>query len=288
MSKRLQVYYSAVLGALGGVLGWWIMGSFPTGAWNIWVAYPIVGAGLGLWIGACVAVTDGALIKRALRPAFLDGLRGAFSGAIAGLIGLLLAEVIFLALDAGFAGRAVGWMLLGGSIGLAEPLLRRQRHRARYGALGGLAGGLIGGLLYEGLTQLFLTQSGQAQIVVGGVGLMLLGACIGALIPLARQVLARGELRVLNGEQAGLVREVTDTASLGSYDGCDLYLPDKAIAWRHAVVSRTDTGFDLRVLPEANQAVVVDNQQVAPGQTLSLKNGTRIWLGETLVEFVGR
>ena len=64
MNKTMQVYFTAVLGALGGLLGWWIMGSIPTGAWNVWLAYPLVGAGLGLCIGGCVAATDGALIKR--------------------------------------------------------------------------------------------------------------------------------------------------------------------------------------------------------------------------------
>jgi hypothetical protein len=284
----MQIYYSAVLGALGGLLGWWIVGSISTGAWSVWLAYPLVGAGLGLWIGGCVAATDGAVIKRSLRPALRDGLRGALSGALAGLIGLLLAELIFLGVGAGFLGRAIGWMLLGGCIGLAEPLLRRQFNRARYGALGGLAGGLLGGALYEGLTQLFLAQSGSAQIVVGGVGLILLGACIGALIPLARQALSRGELHVLNGEQAGLVREVTDTATLGSYDGCDLYLPDSAVAWRHALVRRTDAGFALQVLSEAERGALVGQQRVAPGETVALRGGERIWLGETALEFVGR
>jgi len=270
------------------LLGWWIVGSVPTGAWNVWLAYPLVGAGLGLWIGGCVAATDGAVVKRAARPALRDGLRGALAGALAGLLGLLLAELSFLALGAGFAGRALGWMLLGGCIGLAEPLLRRQIHRARYGALGGLAGGLLGGLLYEGLTQLFLAQSGQAQIVVGGVGLILLGACIGALIPLARQALSRGELRVLNGEQAGLVREVTDNTSLGRYDGCDLYLPDPAVAWRHAVVRRTEAGFAVQVLAESERGMMVGERQLRPGETAPLRGGERIWLGETAIEFVGR
>src|SRR5439155_24665670 len=163
------------------------------------------------------------------------------------------AELSFLGVGAGFAGRAIGWMLLGGFIGLAEPLLSRQVNRARYGALGGMAGGLLGGALYEELTQLFLTQSDRAQVIVGGIGLILLGACIGALIPLARQAFSRGELRVLNGEQAGLVREVTDSASLGRYDGCDLYLPDPAVAWRHAMVRRTDQGFAMQVLSEAER-----------------------------------
>jgi hypothetical protein len=288
MSKKMQVYYSAVLGALGGLLGWWVVGSVATGAWSVWLAYPLVGAGLGLWIGGCVAATDGAVIKRSARPALRDGLRGALAGAVAGLVGLLLAELSFLAVGAGFAGRALGWMLLGGFIGLAEPLLARQPNRARYGALGGLAGGLLGGLLYEGLTRMYLAQSDRAQIVVGGVGLVLLGACIGALIPLARQVLARGELRVLNGEQAGLVREVTDTATLGRYDGCDVYLPDPAVAWRHALIRRTDQGFAVQVLSEAEHGATVNERRLGPGESAPLRGGERIWLGETALEFVGR
>src|SRR5262249_29750313 len=76
MNKSMQVYYAAVLGALGGLLGWWIMGSVSTGSWNVWLACPLVGAGLGLCIGGCVAATDGALIKRSARRALRDGLLG--------------------------------------------------------------------------------------------------------------------------------------------------------------------------------------------------------------------
>jgi hypothetical protein len=288
MNKRMQIYYSAVLGALGGLLGWWLMGSFNTGAWNVWLAYPVVGAGLGLFIGGCVALTDGAMIKRAPRAALVDSLRGGFAGALAGLLGLLLAELIFLGVGAGFIGRALGWMLLGAFIGLAEPLLRRQRLRARYGAIGGLLGGLIGGGIYEVLTQLYRAQSGSAQIVLGGVGLVVLGACIGAFIPLARQVLAKAELRVLNGVQQGLVREVTDSTSIGSYDGCDVYLPDPSISWRHAFVRRTQQGFSIEVKDDAKKGIQVRGQELAPDQSLILQNGDQIWLGETQVQFVGR
>jgi len=288
MNKTMQVYYTAVLGALGGLLGWWIMGSIPTGAWNVWLAYPLVGAGLGLCIGGCVAATDGAVIKRSPSRALHDGLLGGAAGALAGLIGLLLAELGFLGTGGGFAGRAIGWMLLGGFIGLSDLLVNRQTNRARYGALGGLMGGLLGGVLYEGLTQLFRTQSDRAQVVVGGVGLVLLGACIGMLIPLARQVLSRGELRVLNGEQAGLVREVTDSASIGRYDGCDLYLPDGTIAWRHALVRRTAQGFSMQVLVDAEHGALVGERRLAPGESVELRGGEQIWLGETAIQFVGR
>jgi hypothetical protein len=288
MNKTMQIYYTAILGALGGLLGWWILGSIPTGAWNVWLAYSLVGLGLGLCIGGCVAATDGALIKRSGMRALRDGLAGGAAGALAGLAGLLLAEIGFLGAGGGLAGRTLGWMALGGLIGLSDLLVSRRLNRALYGGLGGLAGGLLGGALYEGLTQLFRAQSDRAQVVVGGVGLMLLGACIGALIPLARQAFSRGELRVLNGDQAGLVREVTDTATIGRYDGCDLYLPDAAVAWRHALVRRTGQGFAVEVLPQSETGVTVGDRRLSPGESAPLRGGERMWLGETAVEFVGR
>ena len=52
MSKSLQIYYNAVFGAIGGLLGWLLVGSVSTGSWNILVAYAFVGAGVGLAIGA--------------------------------------------------------------------------------------------------------------------------------------------------------------------------------------------------------------------------------------------
>jgi hypothetical protein len=285
MSRRLRIYYMAVLGALGGLLSWWVIG-----AGERWLerlgGLPAVGAGLGLCMGACLAVTDGALAKRVAGRALRDGLAGALAGALFGLAGLLLAERGFLALGGGFGGRALAWMLLGGLIGAADLLVSRRPRRALYGALGGMAGGVLGGLLYEALTQLFRAQSDRVQLVVGGIGLMLLGACLGALIPLARQIFARGELRVLTGEQAGLAVEVTDLATLGRYDGCEVYLPDPGVAWRHALVRRAEGGFALDVLADAGRAARVDGREIAPGQSLALHGGERIVLGETVVTFV--
>lgn len=288
MSKRMQTYYSAVLGALGGLLGWWGVGSVALSHWSVWLAYPLIGAGLGLSIAGCVAAGDGALVKRRPGRALRDGFAGALAGALAGLLGLLLAEMVFLAVSGGFAGRTVGWMLLGGSIGLADLAVHRQPRRALYGAIGGLAGGALGGLIYEGLTQLFLSQSGPVQIVVGGVGLTLLGACIGLLIPLARQALAAGTLRVLDGDQAGLAIEVVDSATVGRYDGCEVYLPDRSVAWRHLRVRRTAGGFAADVLPEAEHPALIGGHEVLPGQTAALRGGEQIRLGATTLEFAGR
>lgn len=288
MSKALQIYYSALFGALGGLLGWWAMGSVATQAWGVWAAALAVGAGLGAALGALVAAADGAAVKRKPARAIRDGILGGLAGLLAGAAGMLAAQAAFFALGGGWEGRALSWMLLGGLIGAGDLLVSRRPVRALYAAVGGLTGGLAGGLLYEGLTRQFLATSGPAQVWIGGLGLAIVGACIGALIPLARQVFARGELRVLQGEQAGLVREVTDRATIGRYDGNDLYLPDAGVAWRHAVVRRTGNGFALELLPESDGTAQVGEQRLAPGASHPLQSGDRIRLGGAELEFVGR
>lgn len=288
MSKRLQVYYYAVFGALGGLLGWWIVGSFPTQVWNIWVAAIFVGAGLGVCMGGLIAATEGAMVKKVLSRALRDGVLGGFAGAVAGFIGLLIAQIVWSFLHGGFIARAFVWAVLGLLIGVSDLLVHRRLQRALYAGFGGFVGGLIGGFVYEGLTQLFLSQSGTAQIAIGGIGLVIVGACIGGLIPLARQVLSQGELRVLLGEQAGLVREVSDNATIGRYDGNDLYLPDTGVSWRHAMVRRGGDGFELYVLPEADSEALVGKNAIGPGNTCGLQNGDYIRIGEAMMQFVGR
>lgn len=288
MSKRLQVYYSAIFGALGGLAGWWLVGAVATQTWGVWAAAVFVGAGLGGCLAALVAAADGAMVKRKPARAIRDGILGGLAGLGFGAAGMLVAQGVFLLLRGGWEGRALSWMLLGLLIGAADLLVSRRPLRAAYAALGGLVGGLVGGLLYEGLTRAFLSASGPAQVWLGGVGLVIVGACIGALIPLARQVLARGELRVVGGEQAGLVREVTDSASIGRYDGNDLYLPDRGVAWRHAVVRRAADGFELAVLPDVDGTARVGEHTLGPGASHPLRSGDRIAIGGAELEFVGR
>lgn len=288
MSKWRQVYYSALFGALGGLAGWWAVGAVATQTWGVWAAALFVGGGLGAALGALVASADGAMVKRKPARAIRDGILGGLAGLLFGAIGMLVAQGAFFALGGGWEGRALSWMLLGGLIGAGDLLVSRRPLRAIYAVVGGLTGGLIGGLLYEGLTRLFLASSGPAQVWLGGIGLLIVGACIGALIPLARQVFARAELRVLAGEQAGLVREVTDAATIGRYDGNDLYLPDPGVAWRHAVVRRDGDGFALEVLPGADGAARVGPRSLDPGTSHPLKSGDRITIGRVELEFLGR
>lgn len=288
MSKRMQIYYNAVFGGIGGLLGWWTMGSLNPGSWNIWLASVVIGAGIGAGIGALVAAMESAVIKRSPLRALGDALKGALAGILGGLLGLVLGQLSFLALGGGFVGRPIGWMLLGLLVGMGELSVSRKLRRASYGAIGGLLGGLLGGLIYEGLTQLFIEQSDDVQSWVGGFGLVLMGACIGALIAFTRQALSRGELRVLNGRREGTVREIADATTIGSYDGCDVYLPDRAVARQHAVVHRVHDGFRLALLPEVTQAAIVGDQPLGPAQERLLRSGDIIRLGDTEVQFIGR
>jgi hypothetical protein len=288
MSKLLQIYYNAVFGAIGGLIGWWALGCLHTGSWNIWLASVAIGAGIGASIGALVAAVDGAMIKRSSRRALSNAFTGAMAGVLGGLLGLLLGQASFLALGGGFIGRPIGWMLLGLFVGLGELVVSRRLRRASYGALGGLVGGLVGGLIYEGLTQLFIAQSDDVQSWVGGFGLALMGACIGALIAFTRQALSHGELRVLTGRREGTVREISDSTTIGSYDGCDVYLPDAALARRHALVQRGQHGFSIKLLPEAAAGASISGQPIGLGQERALQNGDIIQLGSTQLQFIGR
>jgi hypothetical protein len=292
MNKTMQIYYHAIFGALGGLFGWWLMGSLGTQTWQLWLEATVVGAGLGFWIGGMVAATDGAMIKRVWLRAVRDGVLGALAGTLAGILGLLLAHAVWSIFSGGLIARALTWMLFGLFIGMSDIAVSRRKQRTLYAALGGMAGGLAGGIIYEGMTQLFLNQVQIAQVAIGGLGLVIIGGCIGGLIPLARQVLARGELHVLSGQQVGLVREVTDLAHIGSYDGNDIYLPDAGISWRHATIRRTAAGFELTVLPESEHGIEIgaDNGAItiAPGSTRPLQPGDQFRMGEALVQFVGK
>ena len=97
------------------------------------------------------------------------------------------------------------------------------------------------------------------------MGLILIGACLGALIPMTLTILAQGRLRVLSGPRSGLEVDVLDAVTLGSYDGCTLYLPgDKAIARKHARVYRQDRRFFVTDL-DSPGGTKVNGTPLAPG-----------------------
>lgn len=284
MSKARQIYYNAIFGAIGGLLGWLVVGSFTTGDWNIWLAYAFVGAGVGLFIGGTTGAVEGIVVKGSLPRAAAGAGIGALAGLISGLLGLLLGEGVFLLIGGGVIGRSLGWLLLGLFLGLGDGIVSRSRRRSSYGAIGGTVAGALGGLLYEGMTQAYLDRSDTVQMVVGALGLILIGACLGSIIPLTIFVAARGTLYVRSGKKEGLAKEIVDGVTLGSYDGCDVYLPgDPAIAQKHARIYRKDGQFYIQDL-NTGSSTYVNGTQVAPGATVQIPKGSKIRLGNTVVE----
>jgi len=284
MSKAWQIYYNAVFGAIGGLLGWLVVGSVKTGGWNIWLAYAFVGAGVGLFIGGMVGAVEGIVIKQSARRAALGVLAGGAAGLLSGFLGLLLGEAGFLIIGGGLVGRSLGWLLLGAFLGIGEGAVNRSPRRVYYGGIGGTLAGAVGGLIYEGMTQAFLERSDMVQMVVGALGLILIGACLGAIIPLTIFVVARGTLYVRSGARKGLAKEIIDAVILGSYDGCDVYLPgDPAIEKKHARIYRKEGRFFIEDLG-SRSGTYVNSTRVPPGSAVEIKKGAKVRLGSTIVE----
>jgi len=291
MSKWQQVYYNAVFGAIGGLLGWLIVGSVSTKTWNIWLEYAFVGGVVGLCIGALVGAVEGAIVKRSVPRAVLGAMLGAVAGLVSGLAGLLIGEAGFKLIQGGLLGRALGWMFFGLFLGLGEGVVSRKLKRASYGMVGGAVAGLVGGVIYEAMTQLFLEKSEQAQMIVGALGLVLVGACLGGIIPLSVEAIARvagrGTLMVLNGRRQGLEKSVVDGVTLGSYDGCDMYLPgDRGIDGKHAAVYKGTGGFFVRNISKEFPLQVGDDVLMPGMADRRLQTADQILLGQTAVRFI--
>lgn len=285
MSKNLQIYYNAIFGAIGGLLGWLVVGSISTGSWNILIAYAFVGAGVGLAIGALTGMVDGAVVKRSPRRAAIGAVMGAGAGLVSGVLGLLIGEAVFLLIGGGTLGRSLGWLLLGLFLGIGEGLVSRSNRRISYGAIGGTLAGLVGGLLYELMTQAFLQSGDTVQMIVGAVGLMLIGASLGAIIPLAGDILGgKGNLRVRSGKREGTEVTIVDAVTIGSYDGCGLYLPgDPAIAPKHARVYQQGGKLFVESL-ESGKVTTVNGSPVPPGMPVELQPGANLQFGGTTVQ----
>ncbi len=284
MSKTRQIYYNAVFGAIGGLLGWLVVGSINTGGWNIWLAYAFVGAGVGLFIGGMVGAVEGAVVKQSASRAALGALAGAAAGLISGFLGLLLGEAGFLLIGGGLAGRSLGWLLLGAFLGIGEGAVNRSARRLYYGGIGGTLAGAVGGILYEGMTQAFIERSDTVQMIVGALGLTLIGACLGSIIPLTIFVVARGTLYVRSGARKGLAKEIIDAVTLGSYDGYEVYLPgDPAIEKKHARIYRKGGQFFIEDLG-SRSGTYVNGTRVPHGSAMEIKKGAKVRLGSTVVE----
>jgi hypothetical protein len=167
----MRTYYYALLGAIGGLVGWQISNLLGLSfASNLYLSEALVGALIGLSVGFCIGLGLGA-----------------------GAIGLPLSEFLFQSVGAGVIGRALGWGVFGLLIGLAEGIVGRTQ--VWKGMLGGFIGGVFGGILLESVHNWL-----QDPLMGKAGGLVLLGACVGAFISLIAVLLSRAWLEVKSGK----------------------------------------------------------------------------------------
>lgn len=277
MSRRTRVYYYAVLGAIGGLIGWQVSNllglSFTR---TIYLSDLLVGSILGLCVGLLIGVTEGLLTRNATNL-FRAGVIGGGLGLVAGAIGLPLGEWSFLASGASPISRVLGWAVFGLLIGLAEGVTGGSQ--VWKGILGGVAGGLVGGALLE------VTRRWLGDPMVGkAAGLMLLGASVGALIALIAVLLSRAWLEVGSGKLKGtefildkFMQARGPNAIIGS-DAlkADIVLPDPDIAPQHAILLGEGTHFMLKDMSAAG--TFINNRKVGLAQ---LSDRQKIRMGNT-------
>lgn len=281
MSRRMRTYYYAVLGAIGGLVGWQVsnlMGlSFSR---SIYLSDMVVGALLGLCLGVPLGAAEGLVTLSPLR-ALRAGLFGGLVGLLAGGIGLPLGEAVFQAVGAGAIGRAIGWGFFGMLLGLAEGVTGGTQMWK--GALGGALGGVAGGALLE--TVKFW---GEDLISGKATGLVLLGAFIGALIALIVVLLSRAWLEVTSGKLKGtsfildkFLPEGGPTAIIGSSPlKSEIALPDPDIDPQHAMLTGAGAHFTLKDMSLSGTFLndrKIERVQLADGHSIRMGNTSMVY-----------
>jgi hypothetical protein len=277
MNRRMRTYYYAVFGAIGGLIGWQVSNllglSFVS---NIYLSEAVVGALVGLSIGLLIGITEGVLTLNLVQAAKAGGL-GGLLGLGAGLIGLPLSEWLFQFAGAGIPGRVLGWAVFGLLIGLAEGV--GSRSQAWKGMLGGLLGGAFGGFLLQGLQSLL-----KASLLGKAIGLVLLGASIGAFISLIVVLLSRAWLEVKTGKLKGnefildkFMRLNGPAIAIGSSAlKSEIVLPDPDIAPQHAMLTSDGSRFTLKDM--SLSGTLINKKRIEQAQ---LTNNCTIHMGNT-------
>jgi Inner membrane component of T3SS, cytoplasmic domain len=298
MSLLVRVYYNAVFGGLGGLLGWVLFGAFfdPKGAgvlhWLLGGA--VIGSSIGYFVVSVEALRDRSLVRFSHLASY-----GLILGALGGGLGFLLGEVIHQVLiepigaDRGRTGmyligaavvRGLGWMILGLAVGISEGIAARSLGKFSYGAIGGTLGGFVGGFLF-GLFYTSAARRGEPTLLWGAAGLVILGASIGSLSALVRGVFQPASVKVMRGWQEGREYALDKPNNrLGRDEHADIALfRDMRVEKQHAVIQRDGNRFFL-----VNTDAPADYTRVN-GATVStrheLHDGDRIELGRVVLRF---
>jgi hypothetical protein len=299
MGLLVRIYYNAVFGALGGLIGWMLYGVFGNRnpdpgieqVAQMLLAGTFIGGFIGYLVVSVEAIRDGALVRTA-RLATYGVILGAMGGAVGMLVGdqvnyflnKLLGNYFFVAMLA----RGLGWMVLGVAIGMSEGIAAKSLGKFSYGTLGGLLGGFFGGCLFGLFYYVAVHNREGTNYWSNALGLVILGACIGSLSALVQAVFQPASVKVMRGWQEGREYPLEKPASLlGRDEHADIALfRDMKVEKKHAYIKRIGPNYLLLNNGAPPQCTLVNEVPVA--QSLELHDGDRIQLGNVLLRFQAR
>jgi hypothetical protein len=277
-----QIYFCGVSGALAGLLAWLVIGWTRAAYWqNLWLSSAFVGASTGGLIAVALAFTRGRVEQWGHRRLWPMALVSLAFGAVAGAVGLLIGQAVFLWIGGEWLGRSLGWIGLSLLIGLGQLVGDASVRRCLVGGVGGFVAGLFSGLVYEGLTQMFLSSSGTAQVWASSIGLMAVGGFLAAGIPLAETLAARGVLVVLSGQRSGAEYPILDRLLVGASESCRVLIPDDPELEPEQLTLQVSSGAIQIVNVGRSRTVFVNGGNLPPGNATSCPSGTMIRAGKT-------
>jgi hypothetical protein len=313
MGLYQSLYFMSLVGGVAGLIAWAasVVFTLAVGSSQSAAALPdliatiLLGALTG---GMTVGFSDHWSGNRA-QARFV--LAGAGIGTVAGLAACLLQIPIsrHLGTSAPVLARVLAWMLAGSFIGLGLGLRWLSVNRARpiHAFAGGLAGGGIGGAVFTALGGQVPDLSQAAAFVLTGIGI-----CFG--ITLAPILLRDGLIQFVSSADARAQSkfgppkkewEIQDGDSyvIGSQDQhqdatryrpeIEIYIPDAAIAPRHATLFAKDGHFYVArhadVANAGGQArYLLRVRGRAVGTSAELRHSDDIMVGRTALRFLAR
>ena len=126
MSLQLKMIYSMCTGAWGGYVAWLLLDPLlQLQARSSYLDALVNGAVVGLAIGLLIMGFEG-LMERNLAALGRGLLSGFVAGLAGGVIGLLVAEIVYQSFGQMAWTRLLGWAFFGAAIGAGEGLAARS------------------------------------------------------------------------------------------------------------------------------------------------------------------